>query len=588
MGLGYLTLSIKSEQDKYLTGNPSFTFFKSVYKKHTNFAIDYQFVNLVGDSSNSLGKKVYVEIPKNGDLLHRMYISIDLRTKDEVTLNKITPLAYSLIEYVDLFLGGQRVDRHYGTWLHIWHELNESADKQLALSEMISNHPADETSKTNKLYIPLRFWFNNNIGTALPLIALQYNDIKLEIKLADKTQVNKYCQNTTDAITVSQDLSVNINQIQVLCEFIHLDSDERRMFASNSHEYLITQLQTSLHNPINLYKSESQESYEKMHHKTQLRFNHPIKELTWVFQDSSGLIYKNNDFLYKYTNDGILSNNYWNGFRVGDDHMIGANLVLNGKDMTEELPSSFYRNVQHYQYHSGCNLKAINDINQNNNSSICPSKKYINYPKGSGIYSYSLCLSPENSQPSGSLNFSNLETAELKYRLFKKDPFYNYTVKVSTNNHYNILDLNPAFQNITTTLNDLVLLTGQSQNDENGIYRVVASNNNALVLGREAAFDTLLKNKPVLVKVTHGTNVASPSTETGNANKTFLVSIKDGLTSSVNLGAATGNEVRVQEYKDATDSPVLFDLESKTLTIYAVNYNVLRIMSGMCSVLFSS
>ena len=147
MGLGYLLLSIKSEQDKYLTGNPNFTFFKAVYKKHTNFAIDYQFVNLIGDSKNILGRTIFIDIPKNGDLLHRMYIVIDTT----INTTDITPLAYSLIDFIDIYIGGQRIDRHYGSWLHIWHELNESNDKQFILSEMISVHTS------NKLYIPLLF-----------------------------------------------------------------------------------------------------------------------------------------------------------------------------------------------------------------------------------------------------------------------------------------------------------------------------------------------------------------------------------------------------------------------------------------------
>ena len=374
MGLGYLTLAIKSEQDKYLTGNPSFTFFKSVYKRHTNFAIDYQFVNLVGDSSRSLGKKLYVEIPKNGDLLHRMYLSLDIETTSD-NLKKITPLAYNLIEHIDLFLGGQRVDRHYGSWLHIWHELNETSDKQTALGEMISNHPIESSNK-NRVYIPLRFWFNNNVGCALPLIALQYSDVKFEIKLANKDTVDRYAENASDPLEDTRDENVNISQIQLLCEFIHLDSEERRLFASNSHEYLITQLQTSLHNPVKLFKNEKRDAYEKINHKTQLRFNHPVTELVWTFQDSNAAIYKNNSTLLNYYNKGILSTNYWNSFKVGHEQMIGASLVLNGKEMTEELPASFYRNIQHFQFYNGCNLKNLNDNFFNAGLSTAPAKEY--------------------------------------------------------------------------------------------------------------------------------------------------------------------------------------------------------------------
>ena len=111
-----------------------------------------------------------------------MYLSLDIEIASD-NLKKITPLAYNLVEHIDLFLGGQRVDRHYGSWLHIWYELNGTSDKQTALGEMIQS-PCESSNK-NRVYIPLRFWFNN-VGYALPLIALQYSDVKFEIKLANK------------------------------------------------------------------------------------------------------------------------------------------------------------------------------------------------------------------------------------------------------------------------------------------------------------------------------------------------------------------------------------------------------------------
>ena len=584
MGLGYLTLAIKSEQDKYLTGNPSFTFFKSVYKRHTNFAIDYQFVNLVGDSSRSLGKKLYVEIPKNGDLLHRMYLSLDIETTSD-NLKKITPLAYNLVEHIDLFLGGQRVDRHYGSWLHIWHELNETSDKQTALGEMISNHPIESSSK-NRVYIPLRFWFNNNVGCALPLIALQYSDVKFEIKLANKDTVDRYAENTSDPLEDTRDENVNISQIQLLCEFIHLDSEERRLFASNSHEYLITQLQTSLHNPVKLFKNEKRDAYEKINHKTQLRFNHPVTELVWTFQDSNAVIYKNNSDLFNYYNKGILSTNYWNSFKVGHEQMIGASLVLNGKEMTEELPASFYRNIQHFQFYNGCNLKNLNDNFFNAGLSTAPAKEYIDYSKGSGIYKYSLCLTPGNPQPSGSLNFSNLETAELKYRLLRKTPFAETTVLVSSSDSNGNFDLgaaiNKSFDNyvpsptdINLSKNDRVLLKHQTNAHENGIY--IVQSDQTLVM--DNTFRELIKKGPVLITVKNASDAHEPSNEN---NKTFIAYLKNGITE-------LPNDIKVEEYSDASGTVATnFDLQSKVLTIYAVNYNILRIMSGMSSVLFSN
>ena len=128
-------------------------------------------------------------MPKNGDLLYRTYLA--LKVEGNNNLSDVVPLAYSLIDYIDLFIGGQRIDRHYGSWLRIWHELNVTSEKQLALSDMVGIH---STSNSKLLHIPLRFWFNNNIGTALPLLALQYNDVKIDIKFNNPDEVNVYSE----------------------------------------------------------------------------------------------------------------------------------------------------------------------------------------------------------------------------------------------------------------------------------------------------------------------------------------------------------------------------------------------------------
>jgi hypothetical protein len=576
MGLGYLTLATKSEQDKYLTGNPQFTFFKGVYKKHTNFATDFQYVNLIGDTNNSLGKKLYLELPKNGDLLYRAYLAINIKGTNNLT--DVIPSAYSLIDYIDLFIGGQRIDRHYGSWLRIWHELNITSEKQLALSDMVSIH---HTSNTKLLHIPLRFWFNNNIGTALPLLALQYNDVKIDIKFNSAEDVNAYSEykDGSSLVTVN-DTTFNISQVQVLCEYIHLDREERRLFMSNSHEYLITQVQTSLNNPVNLYNNMSDENYEKLIHKTDLRFNHPVKELIWSIQDSNALVFKSDDNLKDYQGKGIFNYNSWNGFKVGNDQLIGANIVLNGKDITEELPSTFYRSIQHYQYHSGVRLKSIKN---NNTSANRPSEKYIDYGKGTGIYSYSFSISPEDFQPSGSLNFSNLEMAQLKYRLHRT-AFLSLTVDLATgggNSNINgYVEATQSFTNIvsidneTPSTGDIILVKNQNTQKENGIYIYTAATTSpaqASSLVRHSSYNTsalFQKNNPTIINV----KVNSSS----NSGKKFLMNIKEN-------GQLDTDNILVNELNDS-----YFKLNSKKLTIYAVNYNVFRILSGMGSLLFSA
>jgi len=563
MGLGYLTLAIKSEQDKYLTGNPQFTFFKSVYRRHTSFAVDYQFVNFVGDSSNTFGKKIYIDIPKNGDLIHRMYLTVDISGTSG--LKNIDPSGYSYIEYIDLYIGGRLIDRHYGEWLQLWHELNVDGNKELVLGKMISVQPEDSTQTIQKLYIPLRFWFNNDIGLSLPLIALQYNDIKMEVKFNDKDKLITYSKSTDtngEEKNVT-DSNLQINSIQLLTEYIHLDKEERRLFASNNHEYLITQIQTSLNNPIDLYKSDSREIFEKTTHRTFLRFNHPVKELIWTFKDNNGLIHRLGDNLSNFQNKGILSKNYWRNFNVGSEHMIGAQLVLNGKEMTEELPPTFFRHIQQYQYYDGFGIRSLKNDNTENNG---PAKKYINYSLGSGAYSYSFCLYPNESSPSGTLNFSNLEQAQLKYRLFR--PFNqtsNVTITAASSAAVDINNAPNTLDGVNLSNGNVVILKDQAINSQNGIYVYDNANNN---FTRHSEFDT---TTDLINYIGYSFNVKSGTT---NLGKEFILNFKDtGVIDVDNVNFIDSGS---------------FTLQSKSVTVYAVNYNILKIASGMGSVLFTN
>lgn len=413
MGLGYLTLAVTSEQDKYLIGNPQFTFFKGVYKKHTNFAIDYQYIQFIGDTENALGKGIYIDIPKNGDLLHRMYLEIDVSADD---ITKVTPSAYSLIDHIDLIIGGQRIDRHYGTWLAIWHELHESIDTSSTLSQMTSIQPVHPgtSNMTRKIFVPLHFWFNNNIGLALPLIALQYNDIKFQIQFNTLENTQYYSHIPTESTYSKSDSKFKIQNVKLLCEFIHLDTVERRLFTSGTHEYLITQVQSNMNN--NLANNNKTQSIP-------LRFNYPIKEILWTVQNEQSYVRHTvvrndvtNDRIHRFKNKGIFDFNYWKEFHTGIDQLAETNLSINGNNIFEEMPAEFFKSVQQYQSHSGYG------ISHNDNNSLIK-KEYIDYKEsGTGIYSYSFALHPEEFQPSGSLNFSKLEQAQLKFKLNQFEP----------------------------------------------------------------------------------------------------------------------------------------------------------------------
>jgi hypothetical protein len=409
MGLGYLLLAVKSEQDNYLVGNPQFTFFKGVYRKHTNFAIDNVFVNFVGETANNFGRKLYVDIPKNGDLVHRLYLAIDIESSEALENN--APLAYSFIEYVELFIGSQSIDKHYGEWLHANHDIFQNRNKEMTLSSMISTQ---STGNKNTIYIPLRFWFNNDVGMSLPLIALENNNIRLEVKFNQYANIASYAKSGNYLVEQNE---LSIRKIQLLTEYIHLDTDERRLFNSTEHQYLITQVQSSMRNPINLFLNDSDEAYQQIQHRVDLRFNFPVKEIFWSIQDSFAYLEdRNESSMVKYFPIGILNYNYWRNFKPGQEQIIGAAIMLNGKDLMEELPPSYYRSVQQYQHHNGYGINFLTDLNSNINS---PQIDVCDLTKGSGMYSYSFSFKPQDTQPSGSLNFSRLEKAQLKFRIYR-------------------------------------------------------------------------------------------------------------------------------------------------------------------------
>jgi hypothetical protein len=433
MGLGYMLLAVKSEQDKYLVGNPQFTFFKGAYKRHTHFALDQVFVPFVGETYNAYNKKLYVDIPKSGDLLHRMYLVLDIENNTSQTdISNVNLFGYSFIEYVDIIIDGQLIDRHYSDWLMLYLELMQDKRKELATGLMTGIHSSTDNKKT--LFLPLRFWFNNDIGLSLPLIALQYSTVRIEVKLNDKSVPTTYVSNLTTTANSITNTNLSLNRMQMLCEYIHLDKDERVLFSSKQLEYMITQVQSSLNNPIQLYTSSmTNEKYEDLTHRFDLRFNHPVKSIFWGIKDNyvdlSSVNLSNN--LYDNTT-GILYYNYWRNANYLREQMKECNIVMNGKDVTEPLQPQYFRFVQDYQHHLNSSL--LNVYNSNKTSNNAPNYKSNIYPVGMGFYNYNFAFNPSETQPSGSVNFSKLEQAQLKIKLYRDKDNFTYSTTTLTSN----------------------------------------------------------------------------------------------------------------------------------------------------------
>ena len=417
------------------------------------------------------GKKVTCTISRNGDLIHRVYLQVTLPAvdMDGITMGEgvsasigaagdgtmqfrwVNYVGHALVKNVELEIGGQRIDKQYGDWLNIWNELTQPAGHQVGYDLMVGNSAhltGGELTKTEAttLYVPLQFWFCRNPGLALPLIALQYHEVKINLEFRQKEE----CYVLGDANNGTQTTNArkaveSLVAASLFVDYIYLDTDERRRFAQVSHEYLIEQLQFT-----------GDESVTSQQNKIKLSFNHPVKELVWVVQRDA-VVNANVNQWNNYTdqvdadgqsavqdwmtagNLGLLNTNVESGWSAsafstsqpsgtgygapaggysadaasntvshaaggrGMDHsgfapqtagrnpVERAKLQLNGHDRFQERMGSYFNLVQPYQHHT-------------------------NVP-ATGINVYSFGLKPEEHQPSGTCNMSRIDNATLHLTL---------------------------------------------------------------------------------------------------------------------------------------------------------------------------
>jgi hypothetical protein len=340
MGGGLLQLVAYGAQDAYITGNPHITFWKVLYKRHTNFAMEAFRVNFTG--SPQYGQRVVAIINRNADLMYKTYLEVQLPDTMTVDVKWTSAyerrLGYQLLKKIEVEIGGQIIDTHYGEWLFLWENLTSNFDNSVKLDSMLGGYlGGTETTAVSCggrpaiLYIPLQFWFCRNPGLALPLIALQYHEVRINVTLSPATDL---VTATPGSTTVSQQAAKlpQLKDMALYIDYIYLDVDERRRFAQQSHEYLIDQLQFGL-----------QQTLTTANARIDLTLNHPVKELVWVFQDA------------RKTDCGSdLTRNlgYTQPFSY-DDIVNRCRLQINGQDRFDERYGDYFWRVQPYQHHSG-------------------------------------------------------------------------------------------------------------------------------------------------------------------------------------------------------------------------------------------
>ena len=361
MGGGLMQLVAYGAQDVYLTGNPQITFFKVVYRRHTNFAREN--IEQVFDGNAALGSSVVCTLSRSGDLVNNIYLTGQIESAGATG----PYLGHKLIKTCEVEIGGQKIDKHYGQWLQIYSELHGLFDIASASDGDVTGTKYGDygfsdlvigagVNGTAQFYIPLRFWFCNNPGLALPLIALQYHEVK--IKLSFESSDNLTQIDSNDKLT----------NAKLLVDYIYLDTDERRRFAQVSHEYLIEQVQ---------HEGTTATVAANNTQNVTVNFNHPVKYCAWAIEDSDKEIKFNSQCpLYSaYTSANIGS----------------AKLMLNGNDRFETRDLDYFTNVQ-TQQHFG----------------VVPPDQRI------GVYSFA--NNPKDHQPSGTCNFSRIDSAIWQFK----------------------------------------------------------------------------------------------------------------------------------------------------------------------------
>jgi hypothetical protein len=374
-GGGLLQLVAQGKQDIYLTGNPQITFFKLVYRRHTNFAVES--MPMYFDGTPAFGQRITCLVPRRGDLLGQVYLQITLPAivdSSGTPISYVNSIGHAILEEISVEIGEQEIDRQTGEWMEIWSQFITPTSQQEALNNLVGR--VDGTIPPRlfgpiTVNVPLRFWFCNNPGNYLPLIALQYHPVRLNIKMRSLQKLfytadlgNLDCTTQAAPATPGDGPS-----FLMYGDYVYLDTEEQRRFVSNSHEYLIDQIQ---YTPVLSFPQTGNFM------TVQLDFNNPIRELFWYIQ---------RDFM-------LETHEYFNYTSISardvttakpTDLLSSAIIQVDGQDRFEQRDATFFRLIQPWSHHTTTPVKSF-------------------------IYNYSFALRPEEAQPSGSLNASRLDS----------------------------------------------------------------------------------------------------------------------------------------------------------------------------------
>lgn len=393
----------RSEIKSYILNTDNYDLIPILVKKkeeiyHTISRLDVQILfNSIKLDDQCKREKLLIIIKKQLYCeLQNIYLNIyNIYLKKKVTLDEwncnsyveryefawVEEIGNAIIDQIDVKIGPEVIDRHTGDWMILYNKITLNEYQKVNYEKMIGQVPQlikfDDCIKPRyKLVIPLSFWFNKYTGLALPLIALRYHDVMINLRLKD---LNKLCyvSDTTelscDIPAIQSEFNINIQSAVLYVDYIFLDSDERRRFAQSSHEYLIETVQ---YNEFCIGPSTNA--------NTHLVFSHPCRYMIFFCQPNQ---YRANPT----GRNKCQWNNFATNFDKSGQPVSNAFIRLNSTDITDSSqPIEYFNYVQPYMY--------------------------FTHSPTDGQYVYSFSINPMEIQPNGSCNFSRIDDVSIEYK----------------------------------------------------------------------------------------------------------------------------------------------------------------------------
>lgn len=481
MGLGLLILVSVGKENIYLSSQPEITFFKVAYKRHTNYSIEPtpQYFKTTPD----FGRRCTVNIGKNADLMGMTYLYVELpniqienftNTSIVKKFAWVEKIGLALINFIEVEIGGTIIDRHYGDWLNIWNEITNSMGIKRSYNKMIGNTieltDFSQSKSSTQLYIPLSFWFCQDTGLSLPLIALIHNDVKIHVEFNDIDLCYR--------LSPSYYISVNNNfclykpgekfyqmyqNNKIVGEFIYFDSITQKLYYNPIKGKIIIPT-TENDQKLKLVSNETKfEVFIKpnsvvVKDEDYFKFNKPslinaYLLVNYIYLDNferHNFLNNSHEYLIPvvqtlpeqtvYSINSIYKLPLINPTKL----LVWRAILQSNKDTNQQFNYTSYSYTDTEEYLINKNLVVINSINR---MELDPVQYYTNIPKyqfnfineQKGIYMYSFALNPRDLQPSGSMNFSKIDDAYIQLTMNSIVNYQNPAVLRCYSVQYNLL-----------------------------------------------------------------------------------------------------------------------------------------------------